>query len=128
MALVPATPVVSFRLSRPCGKVGPGGKLGTVEVATKPELAASTTQVPPLMLARPVPLPVAVAALGAEQLAVVPPPEPVQLQVQGEPVVAELGAVPCVHRPVVGTKAVAAMVAQAPLTIATGVTPDEAVE
>ena len=128
MALVPATPVVSFRFNRPCGKVVPGGKLGTVVVATNPELAASTTQVPPLMLARPVPLPVAVAALGAEQLAVVPPPEPVQLQVQGEPVVAELGAVPWVHRPVVGTKAVAAMVAQAPLTIATGVTPDDAVE
>ena len=118
MALVPATPVVSFRFNRPCGKVVPGGKLGTVVVATNPELAASTTQVPPLMLARPVPLPVAVEALGAEQLAVVPPPEPVQDQVQGEPVVAELGAVPCVHRPVVGTKAVAAMVAQAPLTAA----------
>ena len=96
--------------------MAPGGKLGTVEVATKPELAASTTQVPPLMLARPVPLPVEVEALGAEQLAVVPPPEPVQLQVQGEPGVAEPGAVPCVHRPVVGAKAVAAMVAQAPVT------------
>ena len=117
VALEPALPVISLRFSRPCGNVVPGGRLGTVELATKPELAASTTQLPPLMLARPVPLPVAVAALGAEQLAVVPPPEPVQLQVQGEPVATAL-AVPLVHSPVAGANADAPMLAQAPLTAA----------
>ena len=128
VALEPRPLPVSFRLSSPCGRVVPGGRLGTVELATNPELAVSTIQVPPLTMARAGPLPVAVAALGAEQLVVVPPPEPVQDQVQGEPGVAELGALPVVHRPVMGTKAVGATVAQAPLTIATGVTPDEAVE
>ena len=124
-------PVVRRRLIKPWGKVTPGGKAGEPErllVAIKPELLASTTQ--PLAAAtsaRPVPLPVAVDALGAEQLAVVPPFEPVQLQVQGEPLVTAL-AVPLVHSPVLGAKAVAATLAQVPLTTATGVTPAEALE
>ena len=98
--------------------------MGTVEVATKPrEFTVSTTQVPPLTTARPVPVLVDVDALGAEQLAGAPPPEPAQDQVQGEPGVADAGAVPCVQRPVVGTKAVAGMVAHTPLTAAAAKVP-----
>ena len=116
---MPALPVTSLRLSRPCGKVTPGGREGEPDklpVETNPEFAASTTQ--PLVAsttARPVPLLVAVDALGAEQDAVLPPPEPVHDQVQGEPLATALG-VPLVHRPELGAKAVAATVPQAPLT------------
>ena len=69
------------------------------------------------MLARAVPLPVAVAALGAEQYAGLPPPEPVQVQAQGDAALTAL-AVPVVHKPLTGLKAVAAMLAQTPLTAA----------
>ena len=127
VAVEPRPPPVSLRFSRPCGKVVPGGRLGTVEVATKPELAASTTQVPPLILARAVPLPVPVAALGAEQLAGLPPPEPVQVQDQGDAALTAL-AVPVVHKPLTGIKALAATVAQTPLTAATGMTPADPAE
>jgi hypothetical protein len=68
---------------------------------------------------RAAPEPVAVGWLGAEQLAVVPPPLPVQVQDQGD-AEATLDATPTLQRPDDGMNAVVTPLAlpQAPFTIA----------
>ena len=113
-----AVPVIRRTSNKPCLKAEtPGGRPKLVGTGTKPaELAVSITQLLVVAIcARPGPVPVAVDWLGAVQLASVwPVPVPVQVQAQGEPWVTVL-AVPCVHKPLVGTKAVAAITPQAPL-------------
>lgn len=64
----------------------------------KPAVAAGlTAQVPPDSAARALPVPVAVALLGAEHWLVLPPLTPWQRQVQGEAFITVLG-VPPLHK------------------------------
>ena len=90
------------------------------------DCVVSTAQVPPVTVARPVPV-VAVFWLGAVHVAVAPPPRPAHDQDQGEALVTAL-AVPAEQRPVDGANAVARLTAvpQAPASM--GVTLLEAAD